>query len=170
MNASEDRQVARRETGLDRVLRKLFQVAARQYLMPSRVRKALYCRMGVRFRHLDSVFIGEGVYFDDAHPELISIGRFVRITAGCRVFTHFFDAKYRGTSEVPYRFFLGSVDIGDYVFVGSNVTIANACRIGDWAVIGANSVIVRDVPEGAIVAGSPARVIGYRVGFGEVGV
>ena len=49
--------------------------------------------------------------------------------------------------------------IGNNVDVGANVVIIGAITIGDNAVIGAGSVIVKDVPEGAVVAGNPARVI-----------
>jgi acetyltransferase-like isoleucine patch superfamily enzyme len=136
-------------------------------LVPSALRKWFYARMGVRFLDMRTAFIGEGVYFDDARPDLITLGRYVRVTSGVRIFTHYFDTKYQGTQEQPFQFVLGDVEIGDYVFIGSNAVIANTCKIGAWAVIGANTVIVKDVPEGGIVAGSPARLIGYRQGFGQ---
>lgn len=49
--------------------------------------------------------------------------------------------------------------IGDNVDIGSNVVIIGAVTIGDNAVIGAGSVVVKDVPENAVVVGNPARVI-----------
>ena len=53
--------------------------------------------------------------------------------------------------------------IGNDVFVGHNVTIVPSVdKIGDGAVIGAGSVVTRDVPDFAIVAGNPAKVIRYR--------
>ena len=48
---------------------------------------------------------------------------------------------------------------GEGVDVGANAVIIGAVRIGDRAVIGAGSVVVKDVPPGAVVAGNPARVI-----------
>ena len=38
--------------------------------------------------------------------------------------------------------------------------IRERCRIGRFAVVGAGAVVIKDVPDGAIVAGNPARVIG----------
>jgi acetyltransferase-like isoleucine patch superfamily enzyme len=52
--------------------------------------------------------------------------------------------------------------IEDDVWIGANSTVLDGCRIGRGAVVAAGSVVTRDVPELAIVAGAPARVIRYR--------
>jgi putative colanic acid biosynthesis acetyltransferase WcaB len=49
--------------------------------------------------------------------------------------------------------------IGDGVDVGANAVILGAIKVGDRVVIGAGSVVVKDVPTGAVVAGNPARII-----------
>jgi acetyltransferase-like isoleucine patch superfamily enzyme len=51
--------------------------------------------------------------------------------------------------------------IGSGVWIASAVTILGPCTIGDDAVIAAGSLVRRDVPAGAIVAGVPARPIGH---------
>lgn len=57
-----------------------------------------------------------------------------------------------------------SITIGDDTWIGSNVTILPGCRrIGVGAVIGAGSVVTKDVPDFAIVVGNPARVISTRL-------
>lgn len=55
-----------------------------------------------------------------------------------------------------------SPELGDNVDVGANVIIIGAVKIGAGAVIGAGSVVVKDVPAGAVVAGNPSRVIRQR--------
>lgn len=54
------------------------------------------------------------------------------------------------------------VQLGHDVWVGANVVIRRGVRIGNGAVIGANSFVNCDVPAYAIFAGSPARLIKYR--------
>ncbi|OCG03259.1 hypothetical protein A9G12_08125 [Gilliamella sp. wkB112] len=52
--------------------------------------------------------------------------------------------------------------IGNDVWIGANVVIITGVSIGDGAIIGASSVVTRDIPPYAIVAGIPAKIIRYR--------
>lgn len=52
--------------------------------------------------------------------------------------------------------------ISDYVWIGARSTIMPGVTVGKGAVIGTCSVVTKNVPENAIVAGVPARIIGYR--------
>jgi len=54
------------------------------------------------------------------------------------------------------------VAIGNDVWIGINVTIMGGVKIGDGSIIGAGAVVTGNVDPYAIVAGCPARVIGYR--------
>jgi acetyltransferase-like isoleucine patch superfamily enzyme len=56
------------------------------------------------------------------------------------------------------------VRIGDFVWLGQNVVVLKGADIGRGAVVGANAVVTGSVPEGAIVAGVPARQIGWADG------
>lgn len=56
------------------------------------------------------------------------------------------------------------VKIGNDVWIGTRVVILPGITIGDQAVIGAGSIITKDVPPRAIVAGNPAKLIRFRGG------
>lgn len=51
--------------------------------------------------------------------------------------------------------------IGDNVKLGATVTIIGPVHVGSNVIVGAGSVVVKDVPDNCIVAGNPAKVIKY---------
>lgn len=53
------------------------------------------------------------------------------------------------------------VELGDGAAVGANSVVLGGVRVGAWALIGAGSTVVRDVPAHALVAGNPARQLGW---------
>jgi len=54
------------------------------------------------------------------------------------------------------------IEVGNHVWIGARALIVAGVRVGSYSVIGAGSVVTGHVPEYAIVAGNPARIIGYR--------
>jgi acetyltransferase-like isoleucine patch superfamily enzyme len=58
---------------------------------------------------------------------------------------------------------VAKVEIGRDVWIGRGCCILPGVTIFDGAVVGANSVVTRDVPAGAIYAGAPAKQIGTRL-------
>jgi maltose O-acetyltransferase len=67
---------------------------------------------------------------------------------------HPMDAAQRRVAE-----FGKPVDVGSDVWIGGGAIILPGVRIGSRAVIGAGSVVTRDVPEQVFAAGNPCRVI-----------
>jgi 2,3,4,5-tetrahydropyridine-2-carboxylate N-succinyltransferase/tetrahydrodipicolinate N-acetyltransferase len=51
------------------------------------------------------------------------------------------------------------VILEDDVLIGANAVVVEGVRIGKGAVVGAGSIVLSDVPAGAVVAGNPARII-----------
>ncbi len=51
------------------------------------------------------------------------------------------------------------ITLGDDVWIGSNATILDGVTVGDHVIVGAGAVVTKDVPDWAVVAGNPARVI-----------
>jgi acetyltransferase-like isoleucine patch superfamily enzyme len=57
------------------------------------------------------------------------------------------------------------IRIGKRVWIGADAIILPGIQIGDDAVIGAGSIVTKNVPAGAVVAGNPARLIRMRDGY-----
>jgi acetyltransferase-like isoleucine patch superfamily enzyme len=111
------------------------------------------------------IIIGAGTYinrqtFLDASLE-ICIGQECGIGPGCYITDHDHGTE-PGRSPLSQPLISQPTRIGDRVWVGANVTILKGVTVGDDAVIGAGSVVTKDVPAGAIVVGVPARVVRYR--------
>ncbi|HVK97646.1 MAG TPA: acyltransferase, partial [Flavisolibacter sp.] len=89
----------------------------------------------------DGVFIGHNVTFiNDKHPRAVNEDGSLQTEADWECIETFVD---EGAS------------------IGSSVTILCGVKIGKRAIVGAGSVVTKDVPEKAVVAGNPARVIKY---------
>lgn len=109
-------------------------------------------KMGVRIGN--GCYLGSNVTIDYSHYWLIFIGENVKIGSDTIILAH--DAS---TKDVLGYARLGSVHIKDGVFVGVRVIILPNVTIGENSIIGAGSVVTKDVPPNVVVAGNPARFI-----------
>lgn len=109
---------------------------------------------GVKIINTKSVFIGENCYFDTLAPECIEIENNVLITRGCSVLTHYFDVDKR-----EFHYGQDKVVFKEHCFIGWNVTICKPVTIGRYSVVGAGSVVTKDIPDYEVWAGNPARFI-----------
>ncbi|HZC73365.1 MAG TPA: hypothetical protein VE442_21900 [Jatrophihabitans sp.] len=107
--------------------------------------------------------IGTGLMV--AHPVGVNIGYGLKIgnnvtfAAGVTAAARYYDA----TEEQQQEF----ATICDGATIGAHAVLVGGVRIGVNAVVGANSVVLSDVPDGAVVFGSPARRVGTRAAGGE---
>lgn len=109
------------------------------------------------------------------------VGRFTSIASGCfiglwehdtEVSTHSFHLYESSGGFVKglknYKSDCIRTHVGSDVWVGANTVILKGCKIGDGAIIGAGSVVVKDVEPYAIVVGNPARELRKRNSMGEI--
>ncbi len=94
-----------------------------------------------------------------AYKEAIRIGERVEIAARCAFYP--FDHGVEAGSPIAEQPLTskGPIVIEDEAWLGYGVIVLSGVRIGKGAVVGAGSVVTRDVPDGAVAAGVPAKVI-----------
>lgn len=91
-------------------------------------------------------------------PWIITLGNHVHITNGVQFITH--DGGTLILRHLtPDLEITGPITIGDYVYIGTQSIILPNVRIGNNCIVAAGSVVTKDVPDGSVVAGVPARVI-----------
>ncbi len=126
----------------------------------NRCRLFLDRRYNIEIFRQKGVQIGEktgiqvGCYLDPAYPHLIKIGNHVVLSNNVTILTH--DAsldRFLGVCRI------GLVEIKDYCFIGINAVIMPNVSIGPCSVVGAGSVVTKDVPPFTVVAGNPATVV-----------
>lgn len=116
-----------------------------------------------RFDYGYNVLFGENFYanFDCVFLDaaLITFGDNCLLAPGIHIYTatHPLNAKHRSISDSTQSAY--PVKIGNNVWIGGKATICPGVVIGDNSVIGAGSVVVKDVPADVVVAGNPAKVI-----------
>ena len=103
------------------------------------------------------VTIGDNVGLNNA--SIVSVNK---VTIGDDVIigneSVIYDTDYHGIDGKPAK--SNPVKIGNHVWIGTKAIILEGVSIGDNSIIGAGSVITRDIPENTIFAGNPARQIG----------
>jgi tetrahydrodipicolinate N-acetyltransferase len=87
----------------------------------------------------------------------VTIGEWCTLSWDCQILDNDFHTMIVDGQRRPST---APVTIGDRVWVGTNALILKGVTIGDGAVIAAGAVVTKDVPAHAVVAGSPARVVG----------
>lgn len=87
---------------------------------------------------------------------LVTVGDYALFGPAVQIYTaaHPLDAELRRRQE-----FAKPIEIGSDVWVGGGAIICPGVRIGSRSVIGAGSVVTRDVPDGVLAVGNPCRVV-----------
>jgi maltose O-acetyltransferase len=127
------------------------------------------------FNGTDTLFYGEGEiqinsesYIGRCSTIQSTLGYKVEIGKKCKIGPFFsiwtqssyVDHDYNFENEILPK--IGNVIIHDAVWIGANVVVSPGITIGENSIIGANSIITKDVPAMAIVGGVPAKIIRYK--------
>jgi len=98
----------------------------------------------------------------NAYVSPIQIGNNVMIAPNCGLYTYDHCVKPDEPIRLQPLQSKGGIIIDDDVWLAFGVIVLSGVHIGRGAVVGAGSVVTKDIPDGAIVAGVPARVIKLR--------
>lgn len=129
--------------------------------------KETHISRGCKFINLKGIKIGRSCYFNhdveiDAKEGKITIGDFVLIGQNALITTASHKFSDINTPIIEQGFISAEISIGNNVWIGANSIILPNVSIGEGSVVGAGAVVTKNVPQYAIVAGVPAKVIKYR--------
>ena len=146
LNATREAQQEERR----RILRELFGAGGEEVWM----QPPFFCDYG------SNIFLGKKCFFNFNCVILdvcqVHIGDFTLFGPAVQIYgaTHPLHAELRRKQE-----FGKPIEIGSDVWVGGGAIICPGVKIGSKSVIGAGSVVTRDIPDGVLAAGNPCRVI-----------
>ncbi|SEW42618.1 acyltransferase [[Clostridium] fimetarium] len=112
--------------------------------------------------------IGKNVYFGGklpSDPFLVSLGDNVTIASNVMMYTHDIFGEMLSKSD-EYRdynkctSYYSPIKICNNVAIGGNVTIMPGVTIGSYVIVAGGSVVTKDIPNGVIVGGAPAKILG----------
>lgn len=103
----------------------------------------------------NNTFINHNAYLMDGAP--IKIGSYCFIGPNCGMYTatHALIAEERNQGLEKAK----PIEVGNNVWIGGDVTILPGVKIGDNSVIGAKSVVTKDIPSNVIAVGNPCEVL-----------
>ena len=117
----------------------------------------------VKIGYFCSIGVGVSIDSSSAHrADWITTFPFIQLE------TDFVKSHFKHYNEKNIISSKGNVIIGNDVWIGINTTIMSGVSIGDGAIIGANSVVTKDVEDYEVVAGNPAKHIKYRFKESEI--
>ncbi|TGK36026.1 antibiotic acetyltransferase [Leptospira gomenensis] len=115
------------------------------------------------------------LYHYDFSGDRLIVGKFCALATGVKFIMNGANHRMNSFSTYPFAIFgngwevvmsrmqnlphKGDTIVGNDVWIGTNAVILPGVKIGDGAIVGAYSVVARDVPPYTIVAGNPARLI-----------
>lgn len=119
-------------------------------------------------RNARNIYLGENVritmdccIWAEQHSKII-FGDNVLVGPGVKIFCGNHGTKLCDIPMVYQERHEKDIIIGDNVWIGANSILVSGVKINDGAIVAAGSVVTKEVPANAIVAGSPAKIIKYR--------
>lgn len=121
----------------------------------------------IKYLREQGIKIGEGVIIrspqttriDLTRPSLVTIGNYVDMNMNFQILTHDWCSSVFRNYFHDFINSSGKVTIGNNIYFGTNVTILKGVSIGDNCIIGACSLVTKNIPNNSVAAGIPCKVI-----------
>jgi acetyltransferase-like isoleucine patch superfamily enzyme len=125
-----------------------------RFLRP-KILRWMGCRVG------KNVFIGTNVFIDSGHADLIELEENVHVVANCILLCHQrnLDDYYIGDDSAKLGYKLGKIILKKGCMIGTNSMIMPGVTIGEGAVVGAYSLVTKDIPAWTVAIGIQAKVV-----------
>ncbi len=126
---------------------------------PRMLRPFLLRRMGATVGK--GVFIGDHVIFDLGHADLITVEENAHIASGCRLLCHqrILSDYCVGDDYAKLGYRLAGIHLKKGSLVGMESFVMPGVTVGEGAIVGAGSLVTKDVPAWTIATGRPAKVV-----------
>ncbi|RTZ00895.1 antibiotic acetyltransferase [Flavobacterium sp. RSP49] len=116
---------------------------------------------------LEEAIVGANTYMTDAYIQHATVGSYCSIAPGVKIGLEEHDVENFSTHPSTYdsKLFVkskGRCKIGDHVWLAANCIVLQGVTIGKHAVIVAGAVVTKDVPDGEIWGGIPAKFLKKR--------
>ena len=128
-------------------------------LLPRKIRPWIVKKIGAKVGK--NVFIGSKVWIDSGHADMLILEDYVHIAGECTLLCHQRNLKnyYIGDDYAKLGYRVEKIHLKKGCLIGQRTMIMPGITIGEGAIVGAYSLVTKDIPAWTIATGRPAKVV-----------
>lgn len=128
-------------------------------LTPRKLRPSILRTIGCKVGK--NVFVGDKVWIDAGHADLITIDDHAHIASGSRLLCHQRNLRnYRqGDDYAALGYIIKPIHLCKGCLIGMETFVMPGVTVGEGAIVGAGSLVTKDIPAWTIATGRPAKVV-----------
>lgn len=128
-------------------------------LTPRKIRPAILRAIGCKVGK--NVFVGDKVWIDAGHADMITIDDHAHIASGCRLLCHQRNLSHYciGDDYAKLGYKVKPIHLGKGSLIGMETFVMPGVTIGEGSIVGAGSLVTKDIPAWVIATGRPAKVM-----------